>query len=64
MMKKTGGRNMEAIAQKVTKEKRNVKSSTRYCTVHESLSESLKEVKLHREGKIKLDTWENFKNRE
>lgn len=36
----------------------------RYCTVQESLQESLKEVKLHRERKIKLDTWDKYlKNR-
>ena len=41
---------------KTTKEK----TSKRYCSVYESLKESLKEVKLHKEGKMHLDTWDDF----
>lgn len=58
-MKKIGGVNMNAIAHlkgKLTKEK----TPERYCSVYESLEESLKEVKLHRAGKIHLDTWEEY----
>lgn len=58
-MRKIGGVNMNTIAQfkgKLTKEK----TSKRYCSVYESLRESLKEVKLHKEGKIRLDTWDEF----
>lgn len=58
-MRKIGGVNMNAIAHltgKLTKEK----APKRYCSVYESLKESLKEVKLHREGKIHLDTWDEF----
>lgn len=61
-MRKIGGVNMNTIARltgKLTKDKRN----KRYCTVYESLEQSLKEVKLHREGKIHLDTWEEYLNR-
>ena len=36
------------------------KLSKRYCSVYESLKESLKEVKLHKQGKIHLDTWDEF----
>ena len=51
-MRKIGGVNMNAIAQKkYAKEKT---SSERYCTVYKSLEESLKEVKEHREGKTNL----------
>ncbi len=57
-MRKIGGINMNAIAQKkYAKEKIN---NERYCTVYKSLEESLKEVKEHREGKIHLDTWEEY----
>lgn len=58
-MRKIGGVNMEAIARlkgKLTKDKAN----KRYCRVYESLKESLKEVKLYKEGKIQLDTWDDF----
>lgn len=58
-MKKIGGVNMNAIARlngKLTKDK----TSERYCSVYESLKESLKEVKLHRAGKIHLDTWDEY----
>lgn len=58
---------MEAIARlkgKITKEK----APKRYCSVYESLKESFKEVKLHKEGKIQLKTWdelyEELKNNE
>ncbi len=50
---------MNAIAHlsgKLTKEK----TTKRYCSVYESLKESLKEVKLHRKGKIHLDTWDEY----
>lgn len=59
LMRKIGGVNMEAIARltgKFTKEK----APKRYCSVYESLEESLKEVKLHKEGKIHLDTWDEY----
>lgn len=36
------------------------KKEERYCSVYESLKQSLKEVKLYREGKIHLDTWEEY----
>lgn len=36
------------------------KSSERYCSVEESIKTSLEEVKLHREGKKQLDTWEEY----
>lgn len=57
-MKKIGGIKMNTITYigKITKEK----TSKRYCSVYESLKQSLKEVKLHREGKLKLDTWEEY----
>lgn len=58
-MRRIGGVNMNTIAHltgKLTKEK----APKRYCSVYESLKESLKEVKLHREGKIHLDTWDEF----
>ena len=58
-MRKIGGVNMNTIARlfaKTTKEK----TSKRYCSVYESLKESLKEVKLHKEGKMHLDTWDDF----
>lgn len=59
LMRKIGGVNMNAIARltgKLTKDK----TSERYCSVYESLEESLKEVRLHREGKIHLDTWDEY----
>lgn len=36
------------------------KLSKRYCSVYESLEESLKEVKLIKEGKIKPKTWKEL----
>lgn len=59
-MRKIGGVNMNAIARlknKPTKEK----ETERYCSVYESLSQSLKEMKLIRQGKLKPKTWEEFK---
>ena len=38
------------------------KTTKRYCSVYEFFKESLKEVKLHREGKIHLDTWDDVYN--
>lgn len=58
-MRKIGGVNMNAIARltgRFTKEK----ATERYCSVYESLKESFKEVKLHREGKVHLDTWDEY----
>jgi len=58
-MRKIGGVNMNAIARltgKVTKDK----ASKRYCSVYESLEESLKEVKLIKEGKLKPKTWKEL----
>lgn len=55
-MRKIGGVNMGAISTKFTKEK----TTQRYCSVYESLEESLKEVKLHREGKTELKTWDEL----
>lgn len=58
-MRKIGGIKMNtAIRLKGTiKENRVI---DRYCSVYESIKESLKEVKLHKEGKIHLDTWEEY----
>ena len=56
-MRKIGGINMSTVTRLTnTKDK----TSERYCSVYESLEESLKQVKLHREGKIHLDTWEEY----
>lgn len=58
-MRKIGGVNMDTIARlthKLTKDKKD----KRYCTVYESLEESLKEVKLIKEGKIKPKTWDEL----
>lgn len=55
-MRKIGGVNMEAVARlrgKLTKEK----APERYCGIYKSLEESLKEVKLIKEGKIKAKDW-------
>lgn len=58
-MRKIGGVNMNTIAH-LTRKKTKDKKTERYCSVYESLKESLKEVKLHKEGKIHLDTWDDF----
>lgn len=58
-MRKIGGINMNAIARlngKLTKDK----ASERYCSVYKSLEESLKEVKLIKEGKIKPKKWRDL----
>ncbi len=58
-MKKIGGVNMNTITRltgKLTKEK----NSKRYCTVYESLEQSLKEVNLIKKGKIKAKTWKEL----
>ena len=36
------------------------KTSKRYCSVNESLKESLKEIKLIKEGKAKAKTWDEL----
>ena len=43
------------------KEKLEDKPTERYCTVAESLEQSLKEVKLMREGKIPKKTWREYR---
>lgn len=58
-MRKIGGINMNTTARltgKLTKDK----TAKRYCSVYESLEESLKEVKLIKEGKIKPKTWDEL----
>ena len=58
-MRQIGGVNMNTIARlthKLTKDKKD----KRYCTVYESLEQSIKEMKLHQEGKIHLDTWDEY----
>lgn len=57
-MRKIGGVNMNTIT-RLTQHTKD-KATKRYCTVYESLRQSLKEVKLHRQGKIKLNTWDEF----
>lgn len=47
---------MSAISGKLTKEK----TMERYCSVYESLEESLKEVKLIKQGKIKTKSWKEL----
>lgn len=56
-MRKIGGINMSTVTRLTNTKK---KTSKRYCSVYESLEKSLKEVKLHRQGKIHLDTWEEY----
>lgn len=58
-MRKIGGINMNTVAQlqgRFTK----AKKQRRYCSVFDSIKQSLNEVKLHKESKINLDTWEDF----
>lgn len=56
-MRKIGGINMSTVTRLTnTKDK----TSKRYCSVYESLEESLKEVKLIKEGKIKPKTWQEL----
>ncbi len=57
-MRKIGGVNMSAISGKLTKDK----TAQRYCSVYESLEQSLKEVKLIKEGKIKPKKWDELFN--
>lgn len=55
-MKKIGGVSMNAISSKLTKEK----TPQRYCSIQESLSESLEEVKMIKQGKIKAKSWKDL----
>lgn len=55
-MRKIGGVNMNAIA-RLTARPTKDKTPERYCSVYESLKESLKEVKLIKEGKTKPKSW-------
>lgn len=55
-MRKIGGVNMNAISSSDTKDK----TTQRYCTVYESLDESLKQVKSIKQGKIKAKTWKEL----
>lgn len=60
-MRKIGGVNMNTVAHltaKPTKEK----APERYCSVYESLKQSLKEVKLIKQGKIKTKNWRKLLN--
>lgn len=58
-MRKIGGVNMNTITHLTGKSTKD-KKDERYCSVYESLKESLEEVKLYHEGKIQLDTWDEF----
>lgn len=60
LMRKIGGVNMNTVAHlgKLTKEK----TTERYCSVYESLKESLKEVKLIKQGKAKTKSWKELYN--
>lgn len=42
--------------------KDNLPEEKRYCSVEESLRQSLKEIKLYKQGKIKLQTWDEYVN--
>lgn len=55
-MRKIGGVSMNTISSKLTKEK----TPQRYCSIQESLRESLKEVKLIKQGKIKAKSWKDL----
>ncbi len=56
-MRKIGGINMSTVTRLTgTKDK----TSKRYCSVYKSLEESLKEVKLIKEGKINPKTWDEL----
>lgn len=55
-MKKIGGINMNTVAH-LTRKTTEEKANKRYCSVYESLKESLKEVKLIKQGKIKTKDW-------
>ena len=58
-MRKIGGVNMDTIARlthKLTKEK----DDKRYCTVYESLEQSIRKMKLHQEERLHLDTWGEY----
>jgi len=35
----------------------------RYCSIKDSLKQSLKEVKLYKQGKLTLQTWEEYINK-
>ena len=59
MRKIRGGIMMNTMANlkdKIAKEKKQ----ERYCSIYKSLEESLKQVKLHRKGKIHLNTWDEY----
>lgn len=58
-MRKIGGVNMDTIAH-LSKDHTKEKASKRYCSISESLRDSLREVKLHRQGKLQLGTWDEF----
>ena len=55
-MRKIGGVNMNTIARLSAKRTKD-NTPERYCSVYESLKESLKEVKLIKQGKIKAKPW-------
>lgn len=57
-MRKIGGINMGTVTRLT-----NTKDKTpqRYCSVYESLKQSLKEMNLIRKGKLKAKTWDEFK---
>lgn len=56
-MRKIGGVNMNAVTRVIGKIAREETSES---TIYESLKESLKEVKLIKEGKIKPKTWQEI----
>lgn len=58
-MRKIGGVSMDTIA-RLTRNITKDKKDKRYCTVYESLEQSLQEVKLIKEGKIKPKTWDEL----
>lgn len=59
-MRKIGGVNMDTIARLSSKRLTKEKATERYCSVYESLKESLQEVKLIKQGKVKPKTWDEL----
>jgi len=58
-MRKIGGVNMDTIARLTVKHTKD-ETPERYCSVYESLKESLKEVSLIKKGKTKTKTWKEL----
>ena len=51
---------MNTITRLFNKKSKKNKNNQRHCSIQESLTQSLKEIKLIKQGKLKAKTWDDL----